>query len=94
MCTAATPAKLCSASRPHGCVVLQKVVFTDLSSEATSALSAELARQAPQYRLSLEGSPAACHKAVQLLTASHEVSLSCQAALAVRREVSLSAALC
>ncbi|KAL3158168.1 hypothetical protein ABBQ32_011758 [Trebouxia sp. C0010 RCD-2024] len=51
---------------------LKKVVFTDLSSEATSALSAELARQAPQYRLSLEGSPAACHKAVQLLTASHE----------------------
>ncbi|KAL3136737.1 hypothetical protein ABBQ38_005454 [Trebouxia sp. C0009 RCD-2024] len=51
---------------------LKKVVFTDLSSEATSALSAELARQAPQYCLSLEGSPAACHKAVQLLTTSHE----------------------
>lgn len=75
----------------HSCLLVQKVVFTDLSYEATAALSTELARQAPQYRLSLEGTPGACHKAVQLLQNSHEVSLYCHAALTGL--VSLSAAL-
>lgn len=49
------------------CLLVQKVVFADLSTESVSALSAELARQYPRYIMSLKGTEAACSRAGQWL---------------------------
>ena len=65
----AQPCLACNAfnSWPTGCLPVQKVVLADLSSKAVSALSAELARQAPQYLLSLKGTQAECNRAASWL---------------------------
>ena len=52
---------------------MQKVIFADLNGEAVSALSAELARQAPQHVLSLHGTRAGCEAAAQYLGRTLEV---------------------
>ena len=48
-------------------LLVQKVVFADLSTEAVSALRIQLARQSPRYIMSLKGTEGACDKAAQWL---------------------------